>query len=244
MHFCRTIRQPYLPNCRPVLKNVEILQHINYIWTLRRQGQLAARTSQTQWTDAGRVWVQGQPGLHTRPCLKSACTNWPQCTMSRRVPSTPCRNGFHSVETQSAERISETTTGFFLSGLNGSFLFFRDWSSSFHSSARESARELLSSGHRKNGQRRLSHLLLLYIQISRELHSEVVPFHFFTRIYLYIACVACTLAHHNLHMEVRGQLRRVWSLLAPHGCWGSNSGCPPWRQAPPLWAVSLVAALR
>lgn len=107
----------------------------------------------------------------------------------------PKRGRRHRVRPQRTwERISETTTGFFLSGLKGSFLFFLDCSSSFHSSASKSKCELISSDHRRR-----SSTHLIYIQNSKGTRHRGSLFSLlYIYLFHYMCCVcahACTSQH-------------------------------------------------
>lgn len=62
------------------------------------------------------------------------------------------------------------------------------------------------------------------------------PWFIFSHIYEFIVCFkyacmyVCVWVHvwHSIHVEVRGQLSGIGSLLQPCGSWGSNSGCQVW----------------
>lgn len=47
-------------------------------------------------------------------------------------------------------------------------------------------------------------------------------------------CICTNASVHGMHVEARGQLVGVSSLLSSCGFWGSNSGCQAWKKIPLL----------
>lgn len=190
-------------------------------------------------------WVQGQPGLHTRPCLKSTCTNWAllhhELLRALRLHWT---QQFSKLSTVWKPR--ECGKGYLRQRLASSCRGWKDPSSFSLTEAHRSTvlqGNQASVGHRKKGRHRTSCLLLIYTQISKETMHGGSLFSFFS-MYLFTHSMCCGACLHTTAHTQKATCESALSFLLLQRDWGSNSGCWPWGPAPYCWAVSLVVILR